>query len=75
MICVFSEPQATVQNLHGKQNGRNIELSWKEVALDQQKGFILGYKVETTHLESKKVINTIETKGGFILYLTSTVFV
>lgn len=61
--AIEQKPQATVQNLHGKQNGRNIELSWKEVALDQQKGFILGYKVETTHLESKKVINTIETKA------------
>lgn len=61
--AIEQEPQGTVQNLHGQQNGRNVELSWKEVALDQQKGIILGYKVKITHSESKKVIKTIETKA------------
>ncbi|XP_056302312.1 LIF receptor subunit alpha b isoform X2 [Danio aesculapii] len=61
--AIEQKPQGTVQNLRGQQNGRNVELSWMEVALDQQKGFILGYKVKTTHSESKRVINTIETKA------------
>uniref|UniRef100_A0A671M1L7 Coiled-coil domain-containing protein 61-like n=1 Tax=Sinocyclocheilus anshuiensis TaxID=1608454 RepID=A0A671M1L7_9TELE len=51
-----------VQNLTVKSNGRNLELSWDEVPLDLQKGFIQGYNVTTLLSDSETVINTTVTK-------------
>ncbi|ROL47551.1 Leukemia inhibitory factor receptor [Anabarilius grahami] len=56
------EPSGTVQKLRGKQNGRNLELYWNEVPLQQQKGFIQGYKVITFLSGSETPVNTTVTK-------------
>ncbi|XP_051732732.1 LIF receptor subunit alpha b isoform X2 [Ctenopharyngodon idella] len=60
--AIEEEPSGTVQNLSGKQNGRNLELYWDEVPLEQQKGFIQGYKVVTFLSGSKTPVNTTMTK-------------
>ncbi|KAL1253038.1 hypothetical protein QQF64_017731 [Cirrhinus molitorella] len=51
-----------VEDLTSTYTGRNLELSWKEVPLNQQKGIILGYKVITLDTDSKMIINTTTTK-------------
>ncbi|TRY97899.1 hypothetical protein DNTS_034130 [Danionella cerebrum] len=58
--AVEQRPAGTVQNLRGKQIARNLQLSWDEVPLAQQQGFILGYKVEVIH--SASITNTTVTK-------------
>lgn len=58
-----------VENLKGEYKGRNVELSWAEVPLEQQNGFIKGYKV-TLLSGSKTFIRTIlteENKVNFAL--------
>uniref|UniRef100_A0A8C2G4M9 LIF receptor subunit alpha b n=1 Tax=Cyprinus carpio TaxID=7962 RepID=A0A8C2G4M9_CYPCA len=51
-----------VQNLRGKNNDGNIVLSWDEVPLDLQKGFIQGYNVITLLSDSETFINMTKTK-------------
>ncbi|XP_048022328.1 LIF receptor subunit alpha b [Megalobrama amblycephala] len=59
--AIEQKPSGTVQDLKGKQNGRNLELYWKEVPLKKQKGFIQGYKVITVLSDSKTLVNTTVT--------------
>ncbi len=65
LLFLFSEP-GKVENLKGEYKGRNVELSWAEVPLEQQNGFIKGYKV-TLLSGSETFIRTILTEGKFIL--------
>ncbi|CAM4667824.1 unnamed protein product [Leuciscus chuanchicus] len=67
--AIEQRPSGTVQKLRGKQNGRNLELSWDEVPLHQQNGFIKGYMVITFHYDSKTPIHRSWTEGPKI-YLT-----
>ncbi|XP_077089113.1 LIF receptor subunit alpha b [Siphateles boraxobius] len=59
--AIQQRPSGTVQNLRGKPNGRDLELSWDEVPLQQQKGFIMGYRVRTFHHDSKTPVDTLST--------------
>ncbi|XP_065142888.1 LIF receptor subunit alpha b [Paramisgurnus dabryanus] len=43
--AIEQRPSEKVQNLTGSLNGRNLLLSWNEVPLDKQGGFIQGYRV------------------------------
>ncbi|XP_056118906.1 LIF receptor subunit alpha b [Rhinichthys klamathensis goyatoka] len=61
--AIEQRPSGTVQNLRGKQNGINLELSWDEVPLQQQKGFIKSYRVITYRYDSKTPVITSETDG------------
>ncbi|KAK7143448.1 hypothetical protein R3I93_014568 [Phoxinus phoxinus] len=61
--AIEQRPSGTVQNLRGKPNGRHFELSWDEVPLQQQKGFIEGYMVIAFHHDSKTPISTSVTNG------------
>ncbi|XP_073681052.1 leukemia inhibitory factor receptor-like [Garra rufa] len=56
--AIEQEP-GKVQGLTSTYTRRNLELSWKEVPLNQQKGFIRGYKVKTLNSDSE--IDTIVT--------------
>ncbi|XP_016365738.1 leukemia inhibitory factor receptor-like isoform X1 [Sinocyclocheilus rhinocerous] len=51
-----------VEKLEGENKGRNVELSWAEVHLEQQNGFIRGYKVITLLSGSETSINMAVTK-------------
>lgn len=65
LLFLFSDP-GKVENLKGGYKGKNVELSWAEVPLEQQNGFIKGYTV-TLLSGSETIIHTIMTKGNFIL--------
>lgn len=60
--AIEQRPSGTVQNLRGKPNDRNLELSWDEVPLQQQNGFIKGYRIITFHYDSKTHVSTSVTK-------------
>lgn len=66
LLFLFSEP-GKVENLKGENKGIHVELSWDEVPLEQQNGFIQGYNVITLLSGSETIINTTLTKGKFIL--------
>ncbi|XP_058613206.1 LIF receptor subunit alpha b [Onychostoma macrolepis] len=51
-----------VEHLEAKNKGRNVELSWAEVPLEQQNGFIQGYKVITLLSGSETINNMVLIK-------------
>lgn len=63
---MFSEPGKVV-NLKGENKGRNVELSWDEVPLEQQNGFIQHYEVIILLSGSETIFDPVTTEGKFIL--------
>ncbi|XP_067280344.1 LIF receptor subunit alpha b isoform X2 [Pseudorasbora parva] len=55
-------PSGIVTNLGSNQNGKKLEVSWDELPVNEQNGFIQGYKVETFHSDSKTNVSTAFTK-------------
>ncbi|XP_055036716.2 LIF receptor subunit alpha b [Misgurnus anguillicaudatus] len=68
--AIEQRPSEKVQDLTGSVNGRNLLLSWKEVPLDEQKGFIQGYRVTTIPSGADKAyISTITNETSVQLTL------
>lgn len=65
LTSIFTEPFGEVQNVKDELNGKYLVLSWEDVPLDKQGGFILGYKVQIFHYDSNTTVKTMMTKSKF----------
>lgn len=61
--AIEKQPFGTVQNVKDELNGKDLVLTWEEVPLDKQGGFILGYKVIFFNYDSNTSMKPMITEN------------